>query len=192
MTSTGRPRRIKAQGAGQQLFEGKRFAQVVVGAAVQAAHPVADGVTRCQEEHGRGPAGATMGLQDFEAVLTGQPPIKNDEVILAGAKRFAGRVAIGGVRDGEGFVREPVDDRTGEARIVFDDQNPLFHDHPVSCLRKPPPQWKGHRHFRLQHSQANSGRQVRQMKRILDLNAARWACAVASLREGCAKAKGKR
>ena len=43
-------------GAGQQLLEGKRLAQVVVGAAVKAAYPVADRVARCEEEHGRGSA----------------------------------------------------------------------------------------------------------------------------------------
>ena len=128
MTSDRAPATDQGAGAGQQLLEGEWLAQVVVGAAVEAAHPVADRVARREEEHGRGPALAAMALQDLQAVRAGQPPVEDDEVPVAGPQRLAGRVAIGGVRDGEALVRQPVDDRSGETRVVLDDQNPLFHD----------------------------------------------------------------
>ena len=47
------PATDQGAGAGQQLLEGERLAQVVVGAAVEAAHPVADRVARREKEHGR-------------------------------------------------------------------------------------------------------------------------------------------
>jgi hypothetical protein len=39
------------------------------------------------------------------------------------------------VRDGEALVRQPVNNRSGETRVVLDKQNLLFHDSP----REPPP-----------------------------------------------------
>ena len=130
MTSTVPPATDQGAGAGQQLLEGKRLAQVVVGASVEAAHPVADRVARREEEHGRGPTLTAMALQDLQAVRAGQPPVEDDEVPVAGPQRVPGRVAVAGVRDGEPLVRQPVDDRSGETRIVLDEQNPLFHDPP--------------------------------------------------------------
>ena len=117
--------------AGEQLIEGERLAQVVVGPAVEAAYPVADRVARREEEHGRGPALAAMALQDLQAVRTGQPPVEDDEVPVADAQRLPGRVAVGGMRDGEALVRQSVDDRSGEARVVLDEQDPLSHDNPA-------------------------------------------------------------
>ena len=67
-----------------------------------------------------------MAVQDRQAVRSGQPPVEDDEVPLAGPQRLAGRVAVGGVRDGEALVRQPVDDRSGEARVVLDEQRPAF------------------------------------------------------------------
>ena len=127
MTSSRAPATDQGAGAGQQLLEGERLAQVVVGAAVEAAHPVADRVARREEEHGRGPALAAMALQDRQAVRAGQPPVEDDEVPVAGPQRLPGRVAVGGVRDGEALVRQPVDDRSGEACVVLDHQNPARH-----------------------------------------------------------------
>lgn len=43
---------------------------------------------------------------------------------------LAGHAAVGGVRDVEAVVRQPVDDRSGEARVVLDDQDPFPHDRP--------------------------------------------------------------
>ena len=46
---------------------------------------------------------------------------------IACPKRLPGRAAVGGVRDGEALVRQPVDDRSGEARVVLDHQDPVRH-----------------------------------------------------------------
>ena len=136
MTSSRPPATDQGAGAGEQLLEGERLAQVVVGAAVEAAHPVADRVARREEEHGRGPALAAMALQDRQAVRAGQPPVEDDEVPFAGPQRLAGRVAVGGVRDGEALVRQPVDDRSGEACVVLDQHRPAV---PRSHARAPSP-----------------------------------------------------
>ena len=176
------PAADQGAGAGEQLVEGERLAQVVVGPAVEAAHPVADRVARREEEHGRRPALAAMALQDLQAVRAGQPPVEDDEVPVAGPQRLPGRVAVGGVRDGEALVRQTVDDRSGEARVVLDEQDPLFHDRPASCRRRSPPAWTGRRRLRLQHSRPIGGRRVRQMKRI--------SCAGPTIRPGGATMKG--
>src|SRR5262249_37980274 len=71
-----------------------------------------------------------MPLQDLQPVRAGQPPVEDDEVPGAGPQRLPGGVAVGGVRHVEALVREAVDDRSGEARVVLDEQDPLFHDRP--------------------------------------------------------------
>ncbi len=105
MTSAGAPATNQGPGAGQQLLEGERLAQVIVGAVVETAHTIADCVARREEEHRRVPTLAAVALQYLQTVLAGQPPVEDDEVPVAGPQRLAGRVAISDVRNGEAFVR---------------------------------------------------------------------------------------
>ena len=114
-------------GAGEQLLEGKWLAEIIVGAGVESAHPVADRVARREEEHGRGPTLAAMALQDRQAVRAGQPPVEDDEIPFAVPQRVLGRIAVASVRDGETLVRQPVDNRSSEACVVLDHQNPARH-----------------------------------------------------------------
>ena len=76
-----------------------------------------------------------MALQDLQPVGARQPPVEDHEVPVPDPHRLACRMAIGGVRDGETLVRQPLDDRSGEARVVLDEQNPHLHD----SLREPLP-----------------------------------------------------
>ena len=130
MTSTGHPPAHQGAGASQQLLEGERLAQVIVGAAVQPAHPVADRVARGDEEHGRISALAAIAVQDRQAVPARQPPVEDEQVPLLGPDRLQSRVAVGGVRDVEALVRQPVHDRSGEACVVLDHENPARHGNP--------------------------------------------------------------
>jgi hypothetical protein len=126
--SAGRPpATYQCAGAGQQFLEGERFTQVVVSTPVQPAHPVADRVARSEKEHGRVPARAAMAVEDRQPVLARQPPIEYDEVPVFGPQRKTARVAVGGARHDEALVRQPVHNRSGEARIVLDHQNTACH-----------------------------------------------------------------
>ncbi len=59
------------QGAnpGRQFFQVKRLDQVVVGAAIQAGHPVRYGVARSEYQHRNPVAAGAQRLQDLQAVL---------------------------------------------------------------------------------------------------------------------------
>ena len=121
------PATYQGAGAGEQLLEGKRLAEIIVGTGVKPAHPVADRVARCQEEHGRGPTLAAMILQDSKAVASGQPPVEDHKVPFAVPQRVLARIAVASVHDRESLVRQPVDNRSSEACVVLDHQNPACH-----------------------------------------------------------------
>jgi hypothetical protein len=114
----------------QQLLESERFAQVVVGPAVEAAHPVADGVPGCEEKDGRRPPACAVFEQDFQTIPAGQPPVEDHQLVLARPEHLGRRIAVGCMVDGKALVRQPVDDGASQACVVLDEQHPLFHDPP--------------------------------------------------------------
>jgi hypothetical protein len=69
-----------------------------------------------------------MVSQNLQAVLAGKPPIEDDEAPVIRPKSLQRNIAIGDVRNGEAFVRQTVDDRSGEARVVLDEQDSMSHD----------------------------------------------------------------
>ena len=127
MSASRAPATYQGAGTREQLLEGKRLAEIVVGTGVEPAHPVADRVARREEEDGRGPALAAMILQDSKAVVAGQPPVEDHKVPFAVPQRRLTRIAVASVRDRETLVRQPVDNRSSEACVVLDHQNPARH-----------------------------------------------------------------
>ena len=66
--------------AGQQLGEGERLDQVVVGPGVEALHPVLDGVPGGEHEDGGVVAGGPHAPADVEPVDGGQPDVEHHGV----------------------------------------------------------------------------------------------------------------
>ena len=175
------PATDQGAGAGQQLLEGERLAQVVVGTAVEAAHPVADRVARREEEHGRGPALAAMALQDRQAVRAGQPPVEDDEVPVAGPPRLpaaspsAACATVKPSSDSPSTIDRARLASSSTSKIRFSMIPPRLPLPIAAGMHRTPI-------LRLQHSRPIGGRRVRQMKRI--------SCAGPTVRPGRARARG--
>ena len=123
----GRPLCFAAAGkrsqAREQLGEGERLDQVVVGAAVEAGDPILDPITRRQHQDRRPHPGGTQPATRLEAVQPGQHHIQHDRVVVVRLRRPE-RVLAGG-RDirGEPLRHEPAADQARHPQVVLDDQN---------------------------------------------------------------------
>src|SRR5262245_55686893 len=80
-----RPARTAEQcfGAGDELTDGKGLDKVVVGAAIQPAHPVLDGIARGQDQDGNGIASFAHLAEEMDSVAVGEPEIKDCSVVGA-------------------------------------------------------------------------------------------------------------
>ena len=117
---------------GQQFLERERLGQVVVGAGIEAGHPLGHRVARGQHQDRQVVAGAAELTADFEAVQPrhhhvehqGVRPIAGDQL-----ERFESvlgqldRVAVEGERPAQGFAHRA---------IVVDDK--YAHSHSVNPL----------------------------------------------------------
>ena len=100
-SSGSEPRRERRAGiagpAGQraqaceQLLDGERLGQVVVGSGVQADHTVADAVERSQHQDRHAVAGPAGRTAHAEPVQIGQPHVEDDQVGLLAARAPPGR-----------------------------------------------------------------------------------------------------
>src|ERR1041384_5879716 len=81
----GAPR--ESADARQQLAKGERLREIVVGAGVQAADAIVDGVARGEHEHRRADAALAQIRAEGEAVTAGQHRVEHDHV--EGAERRA-------------------------------------------------------------------------------------------------------
>lgn len=106
------PPRPADQGAdaGQQLLEGERLAEIIVRARVEPSDAVAHSVAGGQEQHGRITPGRSIAAEDRQAIRLGQRPVEQDKVPGGDLQRVLGRLAVGGVLDGETFLAEPSDE----------------------------------------------------------------------------------
>src|SRR5436190_6889858 len=64
----------------QQLGEGKRLDQIVVGAGIQADHAILDCITGRQDQDGQFLSRLSKISQNLETLFTGQEQIQNDAV----------------------------------------------------------------------------------------------------------------
>jgi hypothetical protein len=118
----------------QQLGDGKRLGDVVVGAELEAQHLVGLGRAR-RQHHDRGRCRALAQLAaDIEAVLARQHQVEDDEV---GIERRCAHQSLLAVRCGLhliAFELEIVTQAEQHLRLVLDHQNALH-----VCLRTPRP-----------------------------------------------------
>ena len=109
--------------AREELGEGERLYEVVVGAHVEAGDPVLDGVARSQHEHGRPDAPATETPASLEAVEPGKHDVEHDRVVVVRRghpeRIFAGSSEV----CRESLLHEPASDQGCHPHFVLDDQD---------------------------------------------------------------------
>ena len=64
-----------------ELAEGKRFGEIVVGAGVEAANAVVDGVARREHQHRGADSAFAQRSTEIEAAAAGEHDVENDDVI---------------------------------------------------------------------------------------------------------------
>lgn len=123
--------------AGQQLVKGEGLDEIVVGAEVQTLDPVAHGVARGEEEHGRGVAPLAELPHGREAVHARHHDVEDGGVVV-GALEVIERLApvVAGVRGvapgGQPFADYPV-----QVPFVLDDKYAHERSHPLEHIFTP-------------------------------------------------------
>ena len=117
------------RGAGQQLLEGKWLAQIVVGSRRRVPRTRSLTASRTvRKSTGVVPLSRRWPLRTARPSRPGSHQSRMTRSHSPSRSACWADVAIGGVRDGEALVRQPVDDRSREARVVLDQQDTLSHD----------------------------------------------------------------
>src|SRR2546422_7559693 len=108
----------------QELAEGEGLRQVVVGAGLEAAHPVVEGIERRQHQDRRGGAAAAQLAAQVEAGAAGEADVQDDDVVAAE------RCLLQAVREGgrerriDALRAQAVAQEARQLGIVFYDQYP--------------------------------------------------------------------
>ena len=116
------PPQQRAQ-SGQQLRQGERLDQVVVGAGIEPLDPVVDGVARGEHQDRRVVTGAAHAAAHGEPVDVGQPEVE-DQRVRGGLRQRLERLAARGhghhlvALEAEGPVDGPAD---GEVVVHHED-----------------------------------------------------------------------
>jgi hypothetical protein len=107
---------------GEQLLEGERLDQVVVGAEFEAAQPVLHGVTGGQEDDRQVTRGAQLSRQ-LETVAAGEEHVEHREIRGGGEHRLGAGV-VGEPGDGDPLAPERALDRQANRLLVLDQHHP--------------------------------------------------------------------
>jgi hypothetical protein len=108
--------------AGEQLPDGERLGDVVVGAAVEGRHLVRFR-SPSGEDDDRDSRPLPQPADDVEAVQIGQPEVQNDEVGLPGRSLEEPVLAGLGLDDAVSLAREGRAEEAADRRLVLDDQH---------------------------------------------------------------------
>jgi hypothetical protein len=108
-----------------QLLEVERLDQVVVGALVQAGHPVDGAVPGGEHQHPRGlrAAVAAQAPHHVEAVDPRQVQVQADQVVGVDGGLVERRVAVVGDVDGVALAAQAASDRVGQVGLVLDNKH---------------------------------------------------------------------
>ena len=110
--------------ASQQLFERERLHEIVVGAAIQRADPVADPVARTDHQHRRVDPLAAQLPAHVEAVQSRQHQIQHDGIVVCGAGLIESGQAIFSEVDDMVIFAEALQHEPADGPIVFDQEQP--------------------------------------------------------------------
>ena len=108
--------------AGEELLEGERLREVVVGAGVESAHAVVDAVERGKQQDGGVDAAAAEGLAHLHAVDLGQHHVEDDDVVRAFEGHLQALLAVVGEVGGVAFFLEHAADELRQAALILDDK----------------------------------------------------------------------
>src|SRR5579884_812114 len=111
--------------AGEQLLEGERLGEVVVGAGVEAGDLVLGGVERGEQEDGCGDALATQRAADADAVAAREEDVEHDDVeaVVVGPHERVGGVAVAQHLHLVPLVLKVALVAARQARLVFDQED---------------------------------------------------------------------
>ena len=114
-----------AEGAkpGEEFLESERLWQVIVGAGVEAAHPIIDAVEGGKQKDGGVHAVAAEAPADLKTAHGGQEDIEHDDVVGAVRRKREPFFAVVGDVNGVAFFFEHAADDLSEAAFIFDDKD---------------------------------------------------------------------
>src|SRR2546428_3245683 len=107
-----------------ELAEGEGLRQVVVGAGLEPAHPVVQGIERRQHQDRRGVAAAAQLAAQVEAGAAGEADVEDDDVVAAERGLLEAVRKGGRERRIDALRAQAVAQQAGQFGIVFDDQYP--------------------------------------------------------------------
>ena len=126
----GRRRASGAEGAdaGEQLGQGERLDEVVIGAGIEARDAVADRIAGGEHEDRGGGALAAEALGDVVAVHGGEHDVEQDEVVLLGLGLELRRRRRLRPVDDVALLFEHAADGAGETAFIFDEEEVSYDD----------------------------------------------------------------
>ena len=119
---------------GEQLLEGERLSQVVVGARIETANPVSDRVARCEQQHRRPDRRLAQPAHNRETIDPMQHHVENDGVVfhcLDAPQHFRSN---GGHIDGVPLLAQRPRDQRRHLWFILNDEKP----HPADCAPAEP------------------------------------------------------
>jgi len=108
---------------GDELAQRERLDEVVVGAALEAAHAVLDGVARGEHQHRQVRALRAHAAQGLEAVDAGEADIQDQEVVRVLADGHGHGFTAFGAIDHPALGAQGTRGGIGQQGIVFDKQD---------------------------------------------------------------------
>ena len=115
--------RQRAQ-AREQLGERERLGQVVVGAGVEAADAIVDGVARREHDHRRPDALRAQAPAHLEAVGPGEQDVEDHRVEAGGAREAQRVLPVARDVDDEPVAAQAAPHRGRHAHVVLDHEHP--------------------------------------------------------------------
>ena len=110
--------------AGEELLEGERLDEIVVGPEIQPGHLVSHGVPGGEHEDRRSDAAFARGPEDPEAVAARQQDVEHDQVVgLTLEEQVERNDAIGSGLHRVPLFLEPLPDEARDLPVVLDDKN---------------------------------------------------------------------
>ena len=109
----------------EQLLEGERLGQVVVGARVEPGDPVGDGLARGEDEHRQVVPGAAQPPAHLEPVEPRHHDVEDEGVgAVTAGDRVQGLLAVGGELDLVPVERQGPAQGVAHGPVVVDDEDP--------------------------------------------------------------------
>ena len=110
--------------ARRELLQAEGLDQVVVGAEIEALHPVGDRVARGEDEHRDAVLAPAQAVEDLEPVLAGQAEVEEHEVVGLGRERGLRSGAVLHPVGRVAFLPQPLAQAFPDHCVVFHEKQP--------------------------------------------------------------------